>query len=134
MQQLQEQHYVGRRSMAKTILVVEDDDSIGTFLVEALSQETSYQAVLVTDPMQALHTMQHIKPCLMITDYCLPVMDGIEFYDRVQSLPATSGIPTILMSAYMPEAEVQKRQLMSLHKPFELDDLFDAVDRLLEDS
>lgn len=118
-------------SMGKTILVVEDDVDIGTLLVDALTQETSYHALLVNDGQQALYVMRQIKPCLLITDYRLPRMNGIELYDRVQSLPQMTGMPTIIMSAYMPEEEVMKRHLISLHKPFELDDLLNAVEHLL---
>ena len=35
------------------------------------------------------------------------------------------------MSAYMPEEEVAKRKLVSLKKPFELDELLDTVEKLL---
>ena len=38
----------------KTILVVEDDTAIGSFLVEAIKQEASHQALLATDGYQAL--------------------------------------------------------------------------------
>lgn len=122
---------VGDYKTVKTILVVEDDDSIGTFLVEALSQETPYRAVLVTDGLQALKAVDAIKPSLCITDYCLPSMDGIELYDRLQASQELQGTPVILMSAYLPEQEVKKRKLISLNKPFELDDLLNTVNKLL---
>jgi DNA-binding response OmpR family regulator len=131
MQQMKRQS--SANSMAKTILVVEDDDSIGSLLIEALSQETPYRAMLVTDGLQALNVIQSIKPCLLITDYSLPYMNGIEFYDRVREQTELSDVPTILISARMPENEVCKRQLTSLRKPFELDDLLNTVERLLED-
>lgn len=115
----------------KTILVVEDDDSIGSLLIEALSQETSYRAMLVADGLQALKMIPAIKPCLLITDYNLPHINGIELYDRIRE--QDSDVPTILISAYMPEYEVSKRQLASLEKPFELEDLLDTVERLLEE-
>lgn len=124
-------HPGGNHTAAKTILVVEDDDNIGTFLVEALSQETPYRAVLVTDGLEALKAVRNIKPSLFITDYRLPSMDGIELYDRLHALQELANTPIIIMSAYLPEQEVQKRNLVSLSKPFELDDLLNAVNHLL---
>lgn len=115
----------------KTILVVEDDDSIGALLVEALSQETPYQAVLVTDGLQALQLVHQVKPCLFITDYRLPHMDGIELYDRLRSSRELADTPAIIMSAYLPEEEVKKRKLVCLNKPFELDELLNTVEKLL---
>ncbi|GCE10964.1 response regulator [Tengunoibacter tsumagoiensis] len=116
----------------KCILVVEDDDSIGALLVEALTQETPYKALLVTDAIQAMETIGKIKPCLFITDYRLPFMDGIELYDRLKAEHALDHTPVIIMSAHLPEEEVKKRQMVSLHKPFELDDLLNTVERLLK--
>lgn len=115
----------------KTILVVEDDDGIGSLLVEALSQETPYRALLVTDGWQALRVIHDVKPCLFITDYRLPLMNGIELYDRLRSTQTLADTPTIIMSAYLPEEEVARRKLISLRKPFELDELLNTVEKLL---
>ncbi len=127
----EEQSRQGKNRLNMPILVIEDDDSIGTLLVEVLSQETPYKALLVTDAFQALEAVDHVKPCLFITDYRLPHMDGIELYDRLQSTDDLAGTPAIIMSAHLPEEEIKKRPLVSLSKPFELDELLDTVERLL---
>ena len=114
-----------------TILVIEDDDSIGAFLVEALAQETQYKALLVTDGFQALQIVDKVQPCLFITDYRLPLMNGLELYDLLKAKQTLKDTPAILMSAQLPEQEVQKRNMVGLNKPFELDDLLDTVERLL---
>lgn len=113
------------------ILVVEDDDSIGAFLVEALAQETSYSAMLVTDGFQALQIVDRVQPCLVITDYRLPLMSGLELCDLLKTKQTLKDMPAILISAQLPEHEVQKRNIVGLNKPFELDDLLDTVERLL---
>ena len=115
----------------KIILIIEDDDSIGEILVEALSQETSYKTLLVTDAFQALKAIHQVKPCLFITDYHLPHINGIELYDRLHSTDDLANIPAIIMSACLPEEEVRKRHLISLSKPFELDELLDTVEKIL---
>ena len=114
-----------------TILVIEDDDSIGAFLVEALVQETPYKALLVTDGFQALQIVDKVQPCLFITDYRLPLMNGLELYDLLKAKQTLKDTPAILMSAQLPEQEVQKRNMVGLNKPFELDDLLNTVERLL---
>lgn len=117
----------------KTILIVEDDDYIGSMLVEALRQETPYRPILVNDAMHALTLVKQVTPCLIITDYRLPQMNGIELYDRLHSLKELAGTPTIMMSAYLPpREEVRKRNLVALSKPFELDEFLDKVDSLLQ--
>ncbi len=132
MQQLKQQPSTGLYTLNKTILVVEDDEDIGSMLVDVLSLETSCQIVLVTDAFQAMRVMHSIKPCLFITDYRLPQMDGIQLYDHLCATKELTQIPTIIMSAHMPEDEVRKRHLVGLNKPFELDDLLDMVAKLMK--
>ena len=72
----QAQSSEGENIAVKSILVVEDDSDIGLFLVQAISQETPHQALLVTDGFQALKAVASIKPNLFILDYWLPSMNG----------------------------------------------------------
>ncbi len=83
----------------KTILVVEDDEDIGSFIVEALLQETSHQALLVTNGSKALETVKTIKPNLFVLDYLLPRMNGIDLYDQLHATKELEHIPAIMMSA-----------------------------------
>ena len=132
MQQVKQQPHTGLNTLNKTILVVEDDEAIGSMLVDVLSLETSCQILLVTDAFQAMRVMRNVKPCLFITDYHLPQMDGIQLYDHLCMTKELVHVPTIIMSAHMPEDEVEKRHLIALNKPFELDELLDTVAKLLE--
>ncbi len=120
-----------KHSYEKTILIVEDDDNIGKFLVTVFSLETSYRPLLVTDGFQALQIAKSIKPSLCITDYRLPEMNGIEFYDQLQNIHEWTQVPVIMMSAYLPTQEMQKRHMIGMSKPFDLDELLDTVDHLL---
>jgi len=131
MQELKEFTIMKEYSIHDNILVVEDDDSIGSLLIDALMLETPYDARLVTDGFQALKAMREHKPCLVITDYRLPHMDGLELFDRMQTMADIDDIPVIMMSAYLPTTEAQKRNVAYLHKPFELDDLLDMVQHLV---
>ena len=119
-------------SLEKIILVVEDDDSIGSMLLETLSQETPYKPVLVNDGFEALRTIRSTKPDLFITDYRLPNMNGIELYDRLRRTHNFDNTPTIIMSAYLPEEEVRKRRLIGLSKPFEIDEFLETVEKLIQ--
>lgn len=115
----------------KNILIVEDDSDIGLLLCELLSQETPYKAIWVSDGMQALQLASTMKPDLCITDYWLPSINGIELYDRLHEMKDLANMPTILISAYLPEREVEKRQIVGINKPFEIDDLLNTIERLL---
>jgi DNA-binding response OmpR family regulator len=115
----------------KTILVVEDDEHIGEFIVEAFVQETPFQAMLATDGKQALKLVQNVKPSVLLVDNNLPDMKGIELYDRIQVEKKMDKVPVLLMSANVPVQEAEKRNLYCLNKPFELNDLLQTIERLL---
>src|SRR6266436_3531124 len=121
------------QSATKTILVVEDDSSISSFLVEAIEQETPYQAVVASDSNAALKLVRHFTPCLFILDYGLPGMNGIELYDRLHLNHALAPIPAILITAsrQLPQQQLQQRQLIAFRKPFELDVFLATIETLL---
>ena len=118
------------QSATKTILVVEDDMAITSFLVAAIEQETPYRAVVATDSHAALELVQHFIPDLMLLDYRLPGMNGIELYDRLKEV---ASIPAILMTASrrLPQEQLQQRQLIAFRKPFELEEFLATIETLL---
>lgn len=121
----------GENSTFKTVLVVEDDTGIGNFLVQAISQETTHHALLVADAFQALKTVASIKPSLFILDYQLPRMNGIELYDQLHAMKGLEEIPAIVISARLPRYEIEKRKILAMSKPLELDDFLNTIERLL---
>ena len=116
-----------------TILLVEDDPNIGSFLMEAIAQETPYRAIVASDSNAALKLVRHFTPCLFVLDYGLPGMNGIELYDRLHINQALATIPTILITANrrVPQQQIQQRQLIVFMKPFELDSFLATIETLL---
>jgi DNA-binding response OmpR family regulator len=121
------------QAATKTILIVEDDLTIGSFLVEAIAQETPYRAIVATDSYAALQLVRHFNPDLLILDYGLPGMNGIELYDRLQINEKLAALPAILMTAsrHLPQQQIQQRQLIAFRKPFELDAFLATIETLL---
>jgi DNA-binding response OmpR family regulator len=119
------------RQNHKIILVVEDDRDIGEVLVEAITHESPYQAMLATDGLDALRIVQGIKPGLFILDYQLPGMNGIELYDRLHAIEALADVPALMMSARLPRQELEKRKIVAMNKPLDLDEFLQTLDQLL---
>lgn len=113
------------------ILVVEDDAAIGNLIIQALLSETPYQALLIADGFQTLKIIRDINPQLLLLDYQLPRMNGIELYDQVSEIEERKDIPTLFMSACAPTSEMKKRHLSVIKKPFELETLFHLITHLL---
>ena len=119
-------------AVVKTVFIVEDDEAIGELLVEAIQQETPYQAVLASNGFQALKMLRTVKPDVFILDYGLPGMNGLEFYDAIHAVKALEHLPVLIVSAETTriQKEAKARQLSQLKKPFELTQLLEAIERL----
>lgn len=117
----------------KSLLIVEDNEDIGMFLVTAIESETPYHSMLANNPQQALEAIQTVRPDLFILDYQLPQMDGLKLYDHLHTLEAFQEIPAMLMSANLPVDEIKKRGISSIHKPFELEEFLEKIEALLAD-
>lgn len=114
-----------------TILIVEDDEHIGGFLQHVIDEETPYQTAVVHDGPHALEKAQQIHPCLLLLDYRLPGMDGLEVYDRLQSMEETRGVPAIMMSATLPTEELQSRGIYQLRKPMDIGNVIRMITHAL---
>lgn len=132
MSQEQEQPVASDLGTVKTILIVEDDAYIGEFLERAISEETPYKPLVVSDGFEALKVTRDVKPNLFLLDYHLPRMDGIELYDQLHAVKEFRDTPAIILSARLPKRELEKRSLVGLHKPIELSELLKAIQEVLE--
>ncbi len=111
----------------KTILLVEDDVAIAELLVQLIAQETPYRIFMVSDGPQALNIVKGIKPDLLLLDYWLPSIFGIELYDRLCAAQGVTQIPTIMLSVNAPLQEIRKRNLTYIKKPFDVFKLLDKI-------
>jgi CheY-like chemotaxis protein len=88
----------------------------------------------VSDGFEALKTVHDLKPDLIILDYQLPQMTGIEVYDQLRVRPELADVPAILMTAGlgMPRHALEKRKLVGLNKPLELSAFLTLIDELIQ--
>ena len=114
-----------------TILLVEDDASIGEVLLQVLKNETSYQAILATNSIEAFQLIHQIKPCLFLLDYHLQGMNGLDLYDHLHAMQGSKIVPALFMSANIPLLEAEKRHVPVLQKPFDLDDFVQTIEKLV---
>jgi DNA-binding response OmpR family regulator len=115
----------------KTILLVEDDTVIAGLLVQMITQETHHQIFSVPDAPEALDLVKNIKPQLLILDYWLPTIQGIELYDQLHNTEELEKVPAIMLSVNAPLKEINQRQIVYMRKPFDMFRLLEAIDKLL---
>src|SRR5690242_7514939 len=77
----------------KLVLVIEDDASNSQMLQLVIEQETPYRVLVVATGMEALRTLQKIKPDVILLDYGLPDLNGLEVYERLRTISGCETVP-----------------------------------------
>ena len=80
-----------------TVLIVDDNADIRVYLRSILQDK--YQINEAADGQQGLALANEIVPDLIVSDVMMPVMNGLEFCQRIKNGTATSHIPVILLTA-----------------------------------
>lgn len=93
--------------MNPTILVAEDEPEILKIVVGYLQQTKLYQILQAKNGQIALKIIEKQKPDLVLTDWNMPVMDGIELVKAIKSNPELKHIPVIMQTANTTDAELQ---------------------------
>jgi DNA-binding response OmpR family regulator len=88
--------YSQELKMAKTKILVVDDEKKIASLVRAYLEHDGYQVVEAYDGKQALAIFQREKPDLIILDIMLPEIDGIEVCRQIRH---SSEVPIIMLTA-----------------------------------
>ncbi len=79
------------------ILVVEDDKITRRLIKEILSRG-GYEVIEGEDGSQALELFKKEKPDLVITDYQMPVMNGLRLLSEIRNI--TTGTPVIMLTGF----------------------------------
>lgn len=90
--------------MNPRILVVEDDDALGTLLRYNLERE-GYAVSLATDGEEALIQAEEQLPDLVVLDWMLPRVSGIEVCRRLRQKPQSRNVPIIMLTARGEESD-----------------------------
>lgn len=116
----------------KTVLLVEDDPQITEVVAFLLSEETPSHVLSLTNAEDAITLMHDAIVHLFLFDYHLVgSMNGIALYDSLHQIPRFGQIPVLLLSATLPEQELVRRNILGIHKPFDLDVLLGRIVWLL---
>ncbi len=117
------------------IMVVDDDEAILRYVGRLLRSEY-YEVIPAIDGKDALNRIFEHPPDLIIVDYKMPGMDGLEFIDKLKSHSQLSLIPTIMLTATdTEETEIAALGLGAddwLQKPIHEKRLLARVKRLLK--
>ena len=110
-----------------SVMVIEDEADLRDAMTEVL-EDTGYRVVAVADGQEALAFLKNagFRPCMILLDLMMPVMDGWTFRRHQMEDPGLADIPVVVVTAAgLPEPALAGTEVVS--KPLQLDELIDVV-------
>ncbi len=118
----------------RTVLVVEDNPITRRMMRFALEAE-GFRVVEAGDGQTALAAAGRAAPDLVLQDYVLPDMDGIQLIESLRALPGMAPTPVIVVTGLVSQLDALRRQAIEnttfLPKPIEPSRLLDVVRAVL---
>jgi CheY-like chemotaxis protein len=89
------------------IMLVDDDEFYRNTLI-AMFEEEGIDVVGLADGNAAIIKLKHTKPDLILLDYRMPELDGIQALMQIKSNPETKSIPIIMLTGIHERSIVDK--------------------------
>jgi CheY-like chemotaxis protein len=113
--------------MQDMVLVIEDEDEARTVLMEILELE-GFKVRGFANGADALNYLNGAdRPCLIVLDILMPVMDGRQFRAALLTDAEMAKIPVVIVTALDPSAAWDLGAVKVLKKPVDIDALLNAV-------
>lgn len=95
-----------RRGRERVMIV--DDDAVTREMIMDFLTEHGFEAVSFDDPSKALESIKQQRPRLIISDWEMPQMDGLEFCRHVRALSLGSHLHFIMLTVHASKAELSQ--------------------------
>lgn len=124
----------GAEPQAPVVLIVDDEEPIAEtagWIVEA----QGYLPLLAYNGQHALELARTRWPAVLITDWMMPQMDGVELIRALHQITAQEGRPrvsTILLSAARVPTDIRAEADAFVSKPFSIEALEALLRQFLE--
>ena len=119
----------------KTILVADDESHI-LHVVSLKLRNAGFRVLTAHDGAEAFELAVQERPDLLITDYHMPQLSGLELCRKLRQEPTTATLPAIMLTArgyhLKPHDTEQSGILRMLSKPFSPRHLLATVQEVLE--
>jgi len=118
----------------KTVLIVDDEPDIRSFLADLLSTQ-GYRCASADSGLAALAQVGSLQPDLVLLDIMMPGMSGIEVLRQIRERGDVD--PAVVMLSCLSHPNTTMRALDEgadnyIVKPFRVSDLINTLDRVLE--
>jgi two-component SAPR family response regulator len=117
----------------KSVVIVDDDKTYGDLILEMLGITLDCPVYAFTKPLDALAALPHVSPSVVVTDYNMPQMNGLDFIRRASPLVPQAAFVLITghdLSAYKDDMNRLSLLRGFLPKPFGSRQLADEILRV----
>jgi len=120
--------------MERKVLVVDDEIHI-VHVVAIKLRNNGFEVITAANGAEAFDLACEEQPDIIVTDYQMPVMSGLELVEKIRENESTKNIPVILLTArsFAIEQEQQEYLRISqcLSKPFSPKELLRSIEDVL---
>ena len=119
---------------AKKVLVVDDEVHI-IHVVAIKLRNNGFEVISAANGAEALEAARREKPDIIVTDFQMPVMTGLELVRELRQNEQTKDIPVIMLTARAFAIDQERQQNLQiskyLSKPFSPKDLLRNIEDIL---
>ena len=94
--------------MYEPCVLVIDDEPDNFDVLETLLHDQNYQMHYCSDGLDALLSLDNIKPDIILLDVMMAGIDGIEFCYRIREIPKWEALPIIMVTALSSKEDLAK--------------------------
>ncbi|RJP70742.1 MAG: response regulator [Candidatus Abyssobacteria bacterium SURF_17] len=120
------------------ILVVDSDTVMAELMRSYLGDEKGYEVLIAETGASGIRAALEQLPDLILVDFRLADMSGLEMHDRLRQNPATKEIPVIYVSSFLTLRTIEKATDKGargfISKPFTLSEIYTKVATILSSS
>jgi DNA-binding NtrC family response regulator len=117
----------------KSIVLVDDEKSYTDLMSQMLAENLDCPVNSFTRPLDALNAIRELSPAVIVTDYYMPQINGLDFIRRAAPLVPTTAF-VLITGHNLQEAEDEFAQIKGLKaflpKPFGWRRLADEIVRV----
>ena len=116
--------------MAKTVLIVEDEEAVRE-LEKFILEQVGYDVMEARDGLEGLTKAEFRRPDLILLDLMMPDVSGGRMFDEMKRHPATAGIPILVVTGKPDAHQTFDDQIGPdnvIMKPFEAETLLSRIE------
>jgi len=118
----------------KKVLVVDDEVHI-VHVVAIKLRNNDYEVISAENGAEAFELACSEKPDIIVTDFQMPVMTGLELVEKIRQCDALKDVPVIMLTARSFAIEEQQQEDLQisqcLSKPFSPKELLENIEDIL---